>query len=65
MSETSTTTLNEIANISKVKEQDVIEQMDADEIIFYHALRIDLDELTVKPQPKVIESILDYSKSLR
>jgi hypothetical protein len=65
MGETSTTTLNAIINKANVKELDEIAQMDADELIFYHAIRIDLDLLVKKPKPRTIESILNHSLSSR
>jgi hypothetical protein len=65
MGETFTTNLNAITNKAQVKESDVQENLEADEVIFYHAIRADLDLLTKKPKLQTIHHILDYSKSLR
>jgi len=65
MEETSTTTLNATTNQATVKETDVIENLEADELIFYHSLRADLDLLKRKPNLQAIHNILNYSKSLK
>ena len=65
MDETSTRTLNVTANQANVMETDVIALMDADEMVFYHAIRTDLDALQRVPQQQVIDNILNFSKSLR
>jgi hypothetical protein len=65
MDETSTTTLNETSNQSAMKESDAMENLEADELIFYHSLRNDLDLLKKNPGLQTIHNILDYSKSLR
>lgn len=65
MDETSTQTLNVTTNQAIVKESDVIELLDADELVFYHAIRTDLDLLQRAPQQQTIENILNFSKSLR
>ncbi len=65
MNETSTTIYQEITNTTEVKDSDVIEIMDADEVIFYHAIRVDLDLLYKKPKAFTIDRILEYSKSKR
>ena len=65
MDETSTQTLNVTVNPSTVKETDVIELLDADEIIFYHAIRADLDLLQRIPQQQTIQNILNFSNGLR
>lgn len=65
MDETSTQTLNVTINKATVKESDVMELLDADEVIFYHAIRTDLDLLRRVPQQQTIENILNFSKSLR
>jgi len=65
MGENSTTILNAITNMATVKGTDVIENMDADELIFYHALRTELDLLNRQPSQQSIDRILDHSKSLR
>jgi hypothetical protein len=66
MDETSTTTtLNETSNQAAMKESDAMENLEADELIFYHSLRNDLDLLKKNPSLQTIHNILDYSKSLR
>jgi len=65
MGETFTNSLNTVINNAKVKATDVQENLDADELIFYHSLRADLDLLKRKPKLQTIHQILDYSKSLR
>jgi len=55
-----------INNNAQVKEtSEVRENLEADDLIFYHSLRADLDLLKKKPKPQTIHYILDYSKSLR
>ena len=66
MEETSTTTtLNESSNQAAMTESDAIENLGADELIFYHSLRQDLDLLKKNPSLKTVHNILNYSKSLR
>lgn len=66
MDETSTTTLNVPVNEqAAMKEEDVIALLGPDEMIFYHAIRTDLDLLAKAPQQQTINNILNYSKSLR
>jgi hypothetical protein len=65
MDETSTTTLNVTINKAIVKESDVIELLETDVMIFYHAIRIDLDLLQRAPQQQTIDNILMYSRSVR
>jgi hypothetical protein len=64
MDETFTKTLDLPANVAKVNEE-LIENLDADELMFYHSLRTDLDLLKRNPQTETIYNILNYSKSLR
>ena len=65
MDETSTNSiLNLLTNREKM-EKDVQESLSGDELIFYHALRTDLDQLKKNPSVQTIHRILDYSKSLR
>jgi hypothetical protein len=66
MGETSTT-LNAVANHNndEVKKENVKESLDADELIFYHSLRTELELLQKKPKLQTIHYILDYSKSKR
>jgi hypothetical protein len=65
MDETSTTTLNVTNNQATVKESDVTALMDPDEMVFYHAIRADLDLLQRVPHQQTIDNILKYSTSLR
>ncbi len=66
MDETSTKFLNAITNGKDMVEGiDVTEYADADELLFHHALRTELDALQVKPKKQTIENLLNYSKSLR
>ncbi|MDT3404142.1 hypothetical protein [Mucilaginibacter terrae] len=66
MDETSTKFLNAITNSKDMVEGiDVTEYADADELLFHHALRTELDALQVKPKKQTIENLLNYSKSLR
>jgi hypothetical protein len=64
MGETFTTTLNLLNNEAKVKEE-LQENLEGDELMFYHSLRADLDLLKKSPRVQTIHQILDYSKSLR
>ncbi|HWD90421.1 MAG TPA: hypothetical protein VG367_19980 [Mucilaginibacter sp.] len=48
-----------------MNESDAIENLEADDLIFYHSLRVDLDLLKKNPSPQTIHKILDYSRSLR
>ena len=65
MDETSTTTLNVTTNKATVKESDVIALLGMDEVIFYHAIRSELDLLQKAPQQQTVENILNFSKSQR
>lgn len=61
-------TLNSVAtnhNNDEVKTENVKEGLDADELIFYHSLRTELELLQKKPRLQTIHYILDYSKSKR
>jgi hypothetical protein len=64
MDETFTTTLNLLTNKAKVNEE-LQENLEGDELMFYHSLRADLDLLKKNPRVQTIHQILDYSKSLR
>jgi len=64
MDETFTTTLNVLTNKVKVNEE-LQENLEGDELMFYHALRADLDLLKKNPKLQTIHHILDYSKSLK
>jgi len=65
MGETFTSILNAVTNKAQLKESDVHENLEADDVIFYHSIRADLDLLKKKPKLQTIHHILDYSKSLR
>jgi hypothetical protein len=65
MDETFTTTLNNTSNQKAMNESDAIENLGADDLIFYHSLRTDLELLKKTPSLKTIHNILNYSKSLR
>ena len=65
MGETFTTTLNNTSNQKAMNESDAIENLEADDLMFYHSLRTDLDLLKRNPSPETIHNILNYSKSLR
>ena len=60
-----TTFLNVINNQDAMDKSNVIENMDADEMLFYHSLRTDLDQLQLKPSLQTIHNILNYSKRMR
>ena len=66
MGETSTTTINETSNQAAMKATDATtENLEADDLIFYHSLRNELDLLKKNPSSKTVHQILNYSKSLR
>ena len=66
MGETSTTTINETSNQAPMKTTDATtENLEADDLIFYHSLRSELDLLKKNPSSKTVHQILNYSKSLR
>jgi hypothetical protein len=48
-----------------MEEQDVFENLDADDLIFYHSIRAELDLLKRKPKLQTIHYILDHSKSFK
>jgi hypothetical protein len=60
-----TFTLKTLIYQNKVKKSDVAENLEGDDMMFYHSLRTDLDLLQKKPKLQTIHNILDYSKSLR
>lgn len=64
MDETFTTTLNLLTNKAKVNEE-LQENLEGDELMFYHSIRADLDLLKKNPKLQTIHYILDYSKSFR
>ena len=65
MDETFTKNLFAVTNNTVVKEKIATESLDADDLIFYHSLRLDLSKLEKKPKLQTIHQILDYSKSIR
>jgi hypothetical protein len=66
MGETSTNLLNAITNNNAmVQGLEITKYADADELLFHHAIRAELDALQVKPRKQTIENLLRYSKSLR
>lgn len=64
MEETFTKTLNLLTNKAKVNEE-LQENLEGDELMFYHSLRADLDLLKKNPKVQTIHYILDHSRSLR
>ena len=60
-----TFTLNVFTNQNEVKNLNVTENLEGDELMFYHSLRADLNLLQKMPKLQTIHYILDYSKSLR
>jgi hypothetical protein len=60
-----TFTLNELTNQKEVMKESVKDSLEADDLIFYHSLRSNLDLLQKQPTLQTIQNILDYSKSLR
>jgi hypothetical protein len=65
MDETSTNYLSTVINNEQVEEQDVFDNLDADDLIFYHSIRAELDLLKKKPKLQTIHYILDHSKSFK
>ena len=64
MNETFTTTLNLLTNKAKVNEE-LLENLQGDELMFYHLIRKDLDLLKKNPKVQTVHKILNYSKGLR
>ena len=64
MDETFTTTLNVLTARAKVN-QEMQENLEGDELMFYLSLRADLDRLKRNPKVQTIHNILDHSRSLR
>jgi hypothetical protein len=60
-----TFTLNVLTNQQEVMKENVKDNLDGDELMFYHSLRSGLEQLQKKPKLQTIHNILDYSKSLR
>jgi hypothetical protein len=64
MDETFTATLNVLTNKAKVNEE-LQENLEGDELMFYHSIRADLDLLKKNPKIQTIHYLLDHSKSFR
>lgn len=64
MEETFTKNSSVLTNKAMVKE-DIKENLEGDELMFYHSLRADLDLLKKNPKVQTVHHILNYSKSLR
>ena len=60
-----TFTKNELTNPNEVMKPDATENLEADDLIFYHSIRAELDLLKKSPKLQTIHHILDHSKSLR
>ncbi len=60
-----TFTLNAFTNQNEVEKTNVKENLEGDELMFYHSLRANLELLQKKPKLQTIHHILDYSKSKR
>jgi hypothetical protein len=65
MGETFTKQPTTVINHAQMKEAEVHDNLDADELIFYHSIRAELDLLKKEPKLQTIHHILDHSKSLR
>jgi hypothetical protein len=60
-----TFTLNVLTNQNGVKKENLHENLEGDDLMFYHSLRPNLELLQMKPKLQTIHNILDYSKSQR
>ena len=60
-----TFTLNAFTNQNEVEKASIKENLEGDELMFYHSLRSNLELLQKKPKLQTIHYILDYSKSKR
>jgi hypothetical protein len=65
MGETSTSTINGTSKQAAMKDTDAKENLEGDDLIFYHSLRNELNLLKKNPSSKIVHQILNYSKSLR
>ena len=63
MGETFTSIFNAVTNKAQVKQSEVHENLEADDVMFYNSIRADLDLLKKKPKLQTIHYILDYSKT--
>jgi hypothetical protein len=60
-----TFTLNVLTNQNGVKKENLHENLEGDDLMFYHSLRPNLELLQMKPKLQTIHNILDYSKGQR
>jgi hypothetical protein len=60
-----TFTLNVLTNQNGVKKENLHENLEGDDLMFYHSLRPNLESLQMKPKLQTIHNILDYSKGQR
>ena len=65
MDEISTTTLNKATKQQAMNDSEAMENLEGDDLIFYHSLRQEMDQLKKNPSLQTIHNILNYSKSLR
>ena len=59
------TFLKAVDNQSEEDKMSTRENLSADDVLFYHSLRADLELLEKKPKLQTIHYLLDYSRSLR
>lgn len=59
------TFLKAVTNQNEGEKMKTTENLNADEVLFYHSLRADLEVLSKKPRLQTIHNLLDYSRSLR
>ena len=62
MDQTFTTTLNS-TNRFEMKEQEAIENMGPEEIVFYNSICADLDQIEQNPKLSTIQNILSHSQN--
>lgn len=60
-----TFTLNVLTNQNGVKKENLNENLEGDDLMFYHSLRPNLELLQMDPKLQTIHNILDYSKGQR
>ncbi len=63
MIELFTNNLNSPVISNEMKEADAIQNVGTDEILFYNAIRADLDEIQLRPKTETVNRILHYSKN--
>jgi hypothetical protein len=63
MMETLTNNLNSPVIDNEMMEVDVMQNVGADEILFYNDIRADLDEIQLMPKTDTVNRILNYSKN--